>query len=441
VIWLLYNKAFTLSGLIFRCKKQYQYKWVMANYLLLRDNKETGPYSLNELLDLGLKAYDLVWIQGKSAAWRYPSEVEELKTFAPITEDQPFDRFYNKKAAEKTPSINSEKSESMAFKKTVFVTMPSPKKEVTEVEAETTTTQPGNSYQRVKTITITENPVAAEIKYSQPLDEIKDMYVKSLQHRKQKIARKNLFFKQLKRASVFFYVLALGVLIGFTLKSKVSKKNIAAQSLNSPQSTPTQTSVSTETFELPAQQQGNAVNSDQQESIKESEKKSTKIPEKQLIQNENVTTKKQSASDATKNEISANQNSPGVDVNAITGERIKKSRNSSDDETTSTSSREDISKLVSVKSNDYKRGAFGGIRDLQLTVINDSKYVLDNVVVELQYLKPSEQPLKSENISFRSIAPKGTMTIVIPPSNRGIKVTFKIVKIESKELNDETAGL
>jgi hypothetical protein len=94
-----------------------------------------------------------------------------------------------------------------------------------------------------------------------------------------------------------------------------------------------------------------------------------------------------------------------------------------------------------VKSNDYKRGAFGGIRDLQLTVINDSKYVLDNVVVELQYLKPSEQPLKSENISFRSIAPKGTMTIVIPPSNRGIKVTFKIVKIESKELNDETAGL
>lgn len=38
----------------------------MANYLLLRDNREKGPYSLNELLELGLKPYDLVWIEGKA---------------------------------------------------------------------------------------------------------------------------------------------------------------------------------------------------------------------------------------------------------------------------------------------------------------------------------------------------------------------------------------
>jgi len=68
----------------------------MANYLLLRNNKESGPYSLDGLMQLGLKPYDLVWIQGKSAAWRYPSEVEELKPFAPIVEEQPFDRFYKK---------------------------------------------------------------------------------------------------------------------------------------------------------------------------------------------------------------------------------------------------------------------------------------------------------------------------------------------------------
>ena len=411
----------------------------MANYLLLRDNKETGPYSLNELLDLGIKAYDLVWVQGKSAAWRYPSEVEELRAFAPPAEEQPFDRFYKKNTDEKTPAIISEKNETMAFKKAVFVAMPSLKKEV--AEAETTTLQSGNSYQRVKTITVTENPVAAEMKYSQPLDEIKEMYVKTLQQRKQKIARKNVFFKTLKRACVFIYVLALGVLIGFTLKSKTSKKNIADQPVNSTQtSPPVQTSPSATTSELPTQQQQITANTEQQEPIKEIDKNSKAIAEKPVIQKTKPENEKASVT-TTKKVSNTDQNSPGVDVNAVTGERSKKSRNGSDEETSATPPKEDISKLVSVKSNDYKRGAFGGIRDLQLTVTNDSKYILDNVVVALQYLKPSEQPLKTENIAFQSIAPKGTMTIAIPPSNRGIKVAFKIVKIESKELNDETAGL
>src|ERR1700733_5171411 len=68
-------------------------------YLLLRDNKQSGPYSLEDLKIKGLKAYDLVWVEGKSAAWRYPSEITELSSFAPAVEEQPFDRFYKKPAA------------------------------------------------------------------------------------------------------------------------------------------------------------------------------------------------------------------------------------------------------------------------------------------------------------------------------------------------------
>ena len=68
----------------------------MGKYLLLRDNKESGPYLLDDLVRLGLKPYDLVWIEGKSAGWRYPSEINELKPYAPIVEEQPFDRFFKK---------------------------------------------------------------------------------------------------------------------------------------------------------------------------------------------------------------------------------------------------------------------------------------------------------------------------------------------------------
>src|SRR5215204_6648799 len=75
----------------------------MNTYLLLRSNKQSGPYSLQQLVTFGLKPYDLVWVEGKSAAWRYPSEVDGLKAFSPATEEQPYDRFY-KKTEEKTVS-------------------------------------------------------------------------------------------------------------------------------------------------------------------------------------------------------------------------------------------------------------------------------------------------------------------------------------------------
>ena len=68
----------------------------MNKYLLLRDNKQSGPYTVPELIEKGIKAYDLVWLDGKSVAWRYPSEIEELKAYSPAVEEQPFDRFYRR---------------------------------------------------------------------------------------------------------------------------------------------------------------------------------------------------------------------------------------------------------------------------------------------------------------------------------------------------------
>src|SRR5436190_22616708 len=87
----------------------------MPSYRLLRSNKESGPYSLSDLVKLGLKPYDLVWVDGRSAAWRYPSEVAELKEYAPVVEEQPYDRFYKKPSDAETPitepvaSVNPEK--------------------------------------------------------------------------------------------------------------------------------------------------------------------------------------------------------------------------------------------------------------------------------------------------------------------------------------------
>ena len=143
-----------------------------------------------------------------------------------------------------------------------------------------------------------------------------------------------------------------------------------------------------------------------------------------------------------KNSNKSEQSSPGVELNQVTGERNKKTRDETvESVASSTSIEDDIKDQVVVSNNNYQRAAFGGIRNLELTVTNHSKYFLDKVIVELQYIKPNEQPLRSENIIFNSVPSQGTLTIAIPPSNRGIKVAYKITRVESKELGNGTAGL
>jgi hypothetical protein len=50
-------------------------------YIILRDNKEKGPFTLAELLQLPLLPRDLIWIEGKSSSWNFPSEIDDLKSY------------------------------------------------------------------------------------------------------------------------------------------------------------------------------------------------------------------------------------------------------------------------------------------------------------------------------------------------------------------------
>ncbi|HEX2605741.1 MAG TPA: hypothetical protein VHK91_00115 [Flavisolibacter sp.] len=50
-------------------------------YLLLRNNRQTGPHSLEELIQLGFQQHDLIWIEGKSYGWSSPTEIDILKPY------------------------------------------------------------------------------------------------------------------------------------------------------------------------------------------------------------------------------------------------------------------------------------------------------------------------------------------------------------------------
>src|SRR5262249_43500693 len=80
------------------------------------------------------------------------------------------------------------------------------------------------------TITVSENPATAKLNYSQPLDEIKEMYVKTLNERKQKIARKGFWLQSMKKAALLLFLIAIGVIAGFMLKSNSHKEQPSVKS-------------------------------------------------------------------------------------------------------------------------------------------------------------------------------------------------------------------
>lgn len=454
----------------------------MANYLLLRNNKESGPHSLDDLMELGLKPYDLVWVQGKSAAWRYPSEVDELRPFAPVVEEQPFDRFY-KKHTETTKQefaplqeqFVPQKQDIQAIapehekyipKKSVFVTMPGQK--TNTIKPETNTVKPAIKEQTYKasvpepmpasqTISVTENPVAAQVKYAQPLDEIKEMYVKTLYDRKQKIARKGFWLQGLKKAAVILLLVAVGLIAGLIIKSNGNsdQKEIVRDNTAAETSKAITTDTSLDTQEINTLQpeskiipppNGGFVNAPPEREAAPTESGS-------LSKNDPVDNEKKETTQllVKNNESSSAALSPGVETDPATGERSRKVRkegtrgNSTNTaggnaDVKSFRDNEHLTGMVSVTSNEYKKVAFGGIRNLELTITNDSKYTLDKVLVELQYLKPSEQPLKTENVEFKSVGPKASSTLKIPDTNRGIKVTYRIINIKSREMDELASG-
>jgi hypothetical protein len=57
-------------------------KRTMKKYLLLRNNHESGPYSIETIASIDLGPLDLIWVEGESTAWKYPEEIEELKGLA-----------------------------------------------------------------------------------------------------------------------------------------------------------------------------------------------------------------------------------------------------------------------------------------------------------------------------------------------------------------------
>ena len=445
----------------------------MVTYLLLRDNKQLGPLTLDELTQLGLKGYDLVWVDGKSAAWRYPSEIEELKPFAPIVEEQPFDRFYKRPAAENknipteitpvktepAPVVSHEKQYASISRgdNKVYVTLPAR----TAATASTPSIKK-TVVEEVKPATIQERFFTEE-KFAKPSGFGNEFLQHDVVEKNQRVektqqpkivADKKIFRPALMLLGVFI-LLGSGILIGlyinksatlFSEKIKETPNQQAAaakeQQTNSKQANPpvvpvsdklvdnnNQNNQATNTVKQPENTIANKnIVAVAQTDLQNIKKEATPLDEKKKeLKTKSILPKK----------IPILSQSAATDTNSDYYQKTGVSRRSAthrDDEISDKAVlKTNIADMVGLTANTYTVGTFGGISNLQITVSNHSVYPLDLVVVEVQYVQANKKIFKTENIYFHNVGAGSALMQEAPKSPRGIKVQYKIAVINSKD--------
>jgi hypothetical protein len=97
--------------------------------------------------------------------------------------------------------------------------------------------------------------------------------------------------------------------------------------------------------------------------------------------------------------------------------------------------RQNWQNYIHVSLNNYKTGFLGGMKDIKVTVNNDTEFPLDNVMVSLLYFRANGKLFKKGQLSIDNIQPKSSKEITAPDSRRGMKITVKFQRITSQEMN------
>lgn len=448
----------------------------MNKYLLLRDNKQSGPYSVNELAVHGLKAYDLVWLEGRSAAWRYPSEIEELKPFAPVVEEQPFDRFYKKPEIKSTePALkdntrvikNTFSTEEIkkqdAFiptkeyagaknnsTKKIHVSLPNTKPVESSYKSLTEQKQPDPTPLLRVTPVEKIKPVAEPVLMAEPISPVYDIkndivephasfeetYKKS---RKKESTLNNVAAKDTPVSKLLFRSVAAaclllgGALIGLVINYNQQQEKF--QQLNQL------------VQEIKHQENPGSAKTAKNENISEELQPDVQEPvpaKNDAVYKEDIQiplTKKDRLVKKTTDRGAINTADTQL-IEPVTVPVVVKDESLQKVDKQSTElARKNLWQLVTVDNNTYKTGVFGGISNLSLKLSNKSLFQLEKVEVEILFLSPENKTVHKQKVVFENVSPGEQITLNVPKSNRGVKINHSIRKINTKEFGLAHAGM
>ena len=393
----------------------------MSTYLLLRNNKETGPHTFEEIRGMSLKSYDLIWVVGKSAAWRYPGEINELKSIAPEVPEQPFDRFLKKPKLEnpiaetnpvkKTEPIVSSIKENQVYKKTsaqsVFVNYPAEKK--------------------TKSVSYPDRVILDTDFQSIPSYEPAFDY--SLMNNRKKAGSVRISGRILWISTIVL-LFGAGILTGFFISDR---RKFFSTGANHPQ-----------IHELPThpanQKKQNenspvfSVSSHSDTISKGSVKDMIATPVTPILGKPSASARKKNQKNNLLKKDSSNSQAILLSSIAGTDSTLKKNTISNADMLYN-KIKANPENYVNLVTGRYSTGIFGGISSVPVTLTNNSPVMLDLVVVTIEYIQSNEKVFKTEKLSFYDLQPGETVTEKAPKSPRGIKITTRITIVNSRQLD------
>ena len=257
------------------------------------------------------------------------------------------------------------------------------------------------------------------------------MYVQTLNQRKKRKARKQAFLNGLKIAAAVLVILSVGMLIGMYFdndkqmtglvnqpgKSESNKTELGSTSFVS-NSNPAE--IPADHNPIPVEDNYNdyqvSTNEKQPVNLAANNKKRSEQNNKQVPYAGSVT-------DSQTNErkrVIRDDDSALADKNETTNKK---------------SSIENIWDDVSIKANDFKTGPFGGIKDLTITLANNSSYPLDKVEIEVKYIGLEKQVVKTQKMVFNDVVPGGQVHADVPRTGRGMDVDVSIKKINVRDFS------
>lgn len=409
----------------------------MKSYILLRNNVETKPMNLEELQAMKLRPTDMVWVECQSWDWERPQDIPELKALlegASIPAKPTFN--HETHTLDASASKNQDgpgKKTTLKISQTIYpdeelIQLPKESSAVNEAElykyaglAATESTikveeeikpvlpEPVSVNEKLSSTEQLSNdePAVLQTNYSRSLDEIKEAYVKNMAEKKKKQTRTIPVLA--KRAAVYIGFAIAGALLVVVIGRNSDKKIKKAPELT---------------------QHAPPVANKEQDAVMEPE---TQRPEEPVMNQqvmEPVLQEDEPVQRETIKPDAPTRNPESVEKTEIPLP-IKTEQVLEPTPAKKISQPVDISGQVDLKLNDYVTGSFGGIRNLEVTLQNDSKYLLDEVKVIIHYKNLDNVIVNTENIVFHSIQPGQPSTIAVKKSRRGVKVEAKVIHIGS----------
>jgi len=396
-------------------------------YRILRNNKERGPFSLEELLELQLKPFDLIWVEGKSAGWRYPSEIDSLKPHLdPSIEIQEAQVSLNpQKITPIHPASQNTRSTAGASPVGIPATLPLNEDDSTEEELtnEKLERKAAEIYQKVQAYSQqqAQKQQETQTKYARSLEDLKQDYADWLHKKKHK---KNFSFVTLSKTSVIAGTICTILIAGTLVFLKNDKK---------PEDTglkPGQKYISNKSFESSESPKSNSEN--------------IVIPP-QPGKTDNPVINKNEPSQT----LSVDAFIDSVRRAMAKGQRTKPSRKNANTNTDAVAEtvvntipslpdpepappKKEVPTAQQVNMNaSYQQDAHRkNISSLEVTIQNNSAGILKTVSVDIFYYKKGDRLFDKETLYFNNIQPGSSMTLSRPGNRKATTARFQLGQVQ-----------